>query len=60
MGKDEQKGIEQEAAVADHPEELGAGLEPDEVTESLKGMREAPAEVAAEAGEGGIDDSAAR
>ncbi|HEX2149976.1 MAG TPA: hypothetical protein VHI31_07395 [Actinomycetota bacterium] len=53
---DEQKGIETEAAVADDPEELGAGLDPDEVVGSLKGMREVPSEASRNIGEAGTGD----
>lgn len=49
MGSDEQKGIT-EAPATDDPEELGAGLEPDEVVESLKGMREVPSAASADPG----------
>lgn len=52
MGSDEQKGIT-EAPATDDPEELGAGLEPDEVVESLKGMREVPSEASADPGASG-------
>ncbi len=50
MGKDEQKGIDQ-VPVTDEPEQLAAGLGPDEVVDSLKAMREAPDDGTSEAGE---------
>lgn len=55
MGNDEQKGIESEAPVADNPEELGAGLDQDEVVESLKGLREVPSEASVDLGGAGAD-----
>lgn len=56
MGNDDQKGIDSEAAAADHPEELGAGLDKDEVVDSLKGMREVPSEASADVGADQTDD----
>ena len=50
MDKDKQKGIDQ-APVTDDPEQLAAGLKPDEVIDSLKGMREVPYDGTAESGE---------
>lgn len=56
MGNDDQKGIEKEAAVADNPDELGAGLDQDEVVDSLKGMREVPSEASTDVGADVTDD----
>ena len=73
MGKDDQKAFdfdipvvtsrreffEQEAVVAEHPDELAADLEPDEVVDSLKSMREAATERTAGTGDADPDDSSA-
>lgn len=56
MANEGQKGIEAEAPVADNPEEAGAGLNPDEVVESLKGMREVPSQASADVGESTTGD----